>query len=209
MIDDASESRPLDELENEALALRAQRGSLASFDMLVQRFEGRLYNFILRRVRHTEDAEDLTQETFVRAWKHLQRYKPTYKFSTWIFTIASRVAINHMRSAHRRRTAPVEVEPTHSERPEQGLDDAEMRQTVWDVVDAELTDLQRSALWLRYAEDLSMRDIASILGKSSVGVRAILFRARTTLASHLGAGDTQSAPPVTAALRPCAVEVEI
>ena len=83
----------LEVLSSEELACRAQAGSLPSFAKLVERYQGRLYNFLLRRVGHADDAEDLAQDTFVRAWERIDRYRTTWRFSTWLFTIGSRLAI--------------------------------------------------------------------------------------------------------------------
>ena len=207
-IDDASDYATLDELDDETLAVRAQRGSLASFDALVQRFDGRLYNFILRRVGNASDAEELTQETLLRAWKNIQRYRPTHRFSTWVFTIGARLSINHLRSARVRLAVNAEPQTVDESCPSSALDDAEMRRTLWDAVDETLTESQRAALWLRYAEDMSMQDIARILGKTNVGVRALLFRARTALAARLESEHPGPQARLTELPRACAVEVE-
>ena len=64
---------------------------------LVERFEGRLLNFLRRKTGSTHDAEDLAQEAFVRAWQRFEQYDPRWQFSTWLFTIAHRLAITHRR----------------------------------------------------------------------------------------------------------------
>ncbi|MFG0275211.1 MAG: RNA polymerase sigma factor [Phycisphaerales bacterium] len=194
---DAADRPPLSSCTDEELALRAQAGSAAAFALLVERFETRLFSFILRRVRNHADAEDLTQEAFVRAWGSIRRYKPAWRFSTWLYTIASRAAVNHLRRAQvRRRTSDTDLrqaEPAPA--PSAGVEGAETRSEVWRVAQEALTDAQFTALWLRYVEDLSMRDIGRVLGKSTVGVRALLFRARSALIDRLDppAGDVAPA----------------
>jgi RNA polymerase sigma-70 factor (ECF subfamily) len=172
----------------EELARRAQRGSLAAYAELLARYEGRLFNFLLRRVGNVTDAEELTQETFVRAWERIDRYDDRWKFSTWLFTIGLRLAVSQHRSAQRAR---------RSELPEHRLADArandpsavaasrEAGTPTWDLAARVLTDAQHTALWLRYAEGLSMKEIARVMGKSQVSVRVTLFRARDHLAAHL------------------------
>src|SRR5262245_7395781 len=105
----ASDSRPFVALSDEELAQRAQAGAMASFVELVGRFEGRVYAFLLRRLGcggATSDAEDLTQDTFLRAWQKIGHYQPGRRFSTWLFTIAGRAAIDH----HRGRRRPIHVD---------------------------------------------------------------------------------------------------
>ena len=170
----------------ESLAVSAQGGSLSAFGELVTIFQPRLYNFLLRRTRHASDAEELAQETFVRAWERLDRYDSRWRFSTWLFTIAARLAVSH----HRRERRMVHVDQHQSEQsyacdPNERMHRSELRSVIWDLAADVLTDTQHTALWLKYAEDASIRDIATILGKSEVTVRVTLFRARESLARHL------------------------
>ena len=176
-------------LSTPELVERAQAGSMGCFIELVDRFQGRLFNFLLRRVGSTHDAEDLTQETFVKAWQHLGRYKPRWQFSTWLFTIGGRAAVSHLRGARRRSAAPLTGDPpapavSGSGDPARRLSDRQECRRLWDLADEVLSEAQRSALWLRYAEELPVNEIARILAKTPVGIRVILFRARQALAAH-------------------------
>jgi RNA polymerase sigma-70 factor (ECF subfamily) len=173
-------------LTPEELALRAQRGSLAHFGELVTRFEGRLFNFLLRRTRNAEDAADLTQETFVRAWERIERYDSAWRFSTWLFTIGARLAASHHR-ARRRHPTVSGVEHHAASTQEPGSQGAhELGARLWRLAERVLSDDARMALWLRYAEDLSIGEIAVVMGKTEVGVRVCLFRARQALAQASG-----------------------
>ncbi len=159
------------------------------------RFRERLYNFLLRRVGSPADAEDLTQDAFVRAWERISTYKPGMTFSTWLFTIALRQAAAEYR--RRRPTAALGVEHHGSGReedPADGTADREEARRVWAMADEVLTPDQRSAVWLRYAEGMSVCDIASVMRRSHVGVRVLLFRARERLARGM---ETESSEPVT------------
>jgi RNA polymerase sigma-70 factor (ECF subfamily) len=178
-------------LSPEDLALRAARGSVASYSELVKRFEVRLFNFLLRKVSRT-DAEDLAQETFVRAWERIGSYDRRWRFSTWLFTIASRLAVSH----YRKRSAAA---PRAEFAPDQGPGEADrdveadcrLGRRLWALA-ASLGADQHEALWLRYAEDLSIPEIAEVMRKSHVGVRVCLFRARQALAGKLEAQNEEA-----------------
>ena len=174
---------PLSQRTNEELALLAARENLAAFNELVVRFEARLYNFLLRRVSSRTDAEDLTQEAFVRAWERIESYDPTWRFSTWLFTIASRLAVSQHRRS--RPTAHLENDEQVRTQPPDGRDaerDVRDGGNLWLLAAAALKPEQHTALWLRYAEDMGIGEIAQVLGKTHVGVRVCLFRARQMLA---------------------------
>lgn len=192
-----TDDRPRSELTPEELAVRAQDGSFVCFSELVTRFEIRLFNFLLRRVGTSADAEDLTQETFIRAWKNIHRYTPRWRFSTWLFTIGSRLASSHMRSAARTRAGVLyEVEARRTPDPSGAMHRAEQRTRLWALAQRTLSADQHTALWLRYVDGLSIQEIAYILGKSQVGIRVSLFRAREALARHLQAEGESAGHPV-------------
>ncbi|MHC4801600.1 MAG: RNA polymerase sigma factor, partial [Planctomycetota bacterium] len=181
-------ARPIGDLGVAQLVTRAQSGSLPCFAELVRRFEGRLLNFVLRRTRSIPDAEDLVQEAFLRAWQRIDQYNPRWQFSTWLYTIAHRLAIAHTQR-NRREAAPACLECVASadRDPSRPVADREQCRHIWDLADRILSEAQRSALWLSYAEGLGTKEIARVLGKSQVGVRVTLFRAREALADHLRA----------------------
>lgn len=169
----------------EELARRARAGSRACFDALVDRFAPRLLSFLIRRVGSRQDAEDLTQETFVRAWRRLETYNPDRRFSTWLFTIGVRLSAAYLRA--RRRMQALAADP--GDRRAAAGDAAAERDEgalLWRLAEDELTPDQFSALWLRYVEGASVEDIARMLGKSRVGARVLLFRARSRLGDRLG-----------------------
>jgi RNA polymerase sigma-70 factor (ECF subfamily) len=176
-------STPLCDRSDEELAVLAQRDHVAAFAELVTRFETRLFNFLLRRTGSSSVAEDIAQDAFVRAWERIGNYDPTWRFSTWIFTIASRMAV----TAHRRRrpTGPFEVAERVGRRdPDMGHAEHVAREgsRLWCLAEQVLGDDQHTALWLRYAEDMTIGEIAQVTGRTQVGVRVTLFRARQRLA---------------------------
>ena len=170
---------------NEELARRAQEGCTASFEELVRRFQVPLLHFLCRWTS-TEEAEDLVQDTFVRAYRNLHRYRPTARLATWLFTIARRLSINRQRK--RRPVADsdaLEFVEADSLPPGQIVADRESRQRLWDLADEVLSEQQRTALWLYYVEDMSVGEVARVVGHSRGAVKTMLFRARRKLLAVL------------------------
>jgi RNA polymerase sigma-70 factor (ECF subfamily) len=174
------------ELSDERLALEARQGCPASFEQLVRRFQVPLLHFLQGRTTSVEDAEDLTQDVFVRAYENLHRYCPRWRFSTWLFTIARRLTINHYRKQPPWSDGDAPLSAEAADRgPEQHVEEQETRQRIWDLAATVLTEPQWTGLWLHYVEDLSAREIAKVLGRSRTSVKTMLFRARRRLASVL------------------------
>jgi RNA polymerase sigma-70 factor (ECF subfamily) len=157
-----------------------------SFGELVERFEGPLYAFLRLRTAAPEDAEELAQDTFLRAWEKLDRFDPRYRFSTWLFTLAKRLAATR----YRRRRPGLASEETlaglgHERDPATVLAESDERENLWRVAERALPPEQVDALWMRYAEDFSAAEIGAVLGRPEATVRVHLFRARQALARHL------------------------
>ena len=166
---------------DEELALRASRGCAASFEELIRRYQAPVLHFLQHR-GPSSDAEDLLQETFVRAYTNLDRYRPRWRFSTWLFTIARRISINHARVAR-----PVSDDEaarsacSAAPGPAEAAADAEGRRYLWAMADRVLAEEERTALWLHYVEGMPAREIAAVLGRSWVSVKTMMFRARRKL----------------------------
>lgn len=173
-------------LTAEQLAVRAGRGgpdAHACFELVVARYEERLFNFLLRRCGKRDEAEELAQETFARAWERIATYDPTWRFSTWLFTIGLRQAVSRHRKA--RREVLVEAPERAAPVARDSGDDVDLGARLWALAAEKLTRDQHTALWLRYAEDMAVEDIARVMRKSGVGVRVCLFRARQALAGMI------------------------
>jgi len=150
----------------------------------VRRYAGRLLRFLHRITGDRNDAEDLVQETFVRAYVNIHTYKCSWEFSTWLYTIARRLASSHYRRA---RGASVAAPAAPGSPDPAALACAEEdRQGLWSAA-RDLPAAQYEALWLRYGEDMSIKQIAKILRKSQVSVKVLLYRARIGLAQRLRA----------------------
>jgi len=174
----------LQPLSDEELARAAQAGSSEAFDTLTLRYVPRLYSFLVRRTGSPEDAEDLVQETFVAAFRHLGRYDPARPFVAWILTIARRKAASLYRG--RRPTVPLDHEPIDPRNPETDCARSDDHRFVWETARRALDERQFTALWLRYEEAASIPDLAHSLRVSRTHAKVILHRARRRLCAALG-----------------------
>ena len=167
---------------DQQLAEEAQRGSVAGFEELVRRYQVPLLHFLRNRTRSTADAEDLVQETFVRAYENLHRYQSPYRFSTWLFTIAHRISLNERRK-RRPSGGPdgIELLPDGRVDPAAAAIEKEERGRLWDLAAATLPLSQMTALWLYYVEEMPVAEIAKVLKRSRVATKTMLFRARRKL----------------------------
>ena len=182
---------PRDVRSDEQLAVAAQRGCRASFELIVVRMPGTLLGYLRRLAASREDAEDIVQETFVRAYRKIDRYQPDWRLSTWLFTIGRRLWLNHRRQSQRaRKTGGVVAEiakvadASDSGRtidPAASMIATEERQQIWRIASGVLSEPQYTALWLFYVEGLPVAEIARILRRSSASVKAVMFRARRRL----------------------------
>lgn len=180
--DSLLQSQTLRDLSAEELARRSQQGSRESFAELVERYEIRLFKFLRYKTNNLQDAEDLVQDAFVRAYENIHRYKNSWKFSTWLFTIAARLAYSHFRRSRSFHKVG-QVEYSIPE-PGQMVVGKETQQSLWALARG-LSMNQYQALWLKYGQDMSIKEIAIVLRKSQVNVKVILYRARINLAKRL------------------------
>ncbi len=177
-----STSQPLTDQE---LVKRAVAGCHDAFEILISRYSLRLFHFLRHRMSNQQDAEDVIQETFIKAFQNIHRYQPQWKFSTWLYTIASRLAISFYRS---RRWKFSQLTQSHDSRSLTELADAaqsmsfpaENLHNLWTLA-RQLKPDQYDILWLFYAEELPVADIASVVNKSQIHVRVLLHRARLKL----------------------------
>ncbi len=174
--------------EELALAIAAKEGCMESFEQLVARLEGRLYAFLYQKTSNHHLAQDLLQSTFVTAYRKLHRYNPQYAFTTWIYTIASRLAINHFR--RKRLLESEHADGVTDTIPSSELMASEKAESVWSRARALLTGNQFAALWHFYGEDRNLAETADVMNKSVGSVKVLLHRARRKLAEVLPKNDT-------------------
>jgi RNA polymerase sigma-70 factor (ECF subfamily) len=168
----------------EELATRAREGSRVSFDELVTRYRPRLVAFLARRLADPADAEDVAQETFLRAFDRLAQYDPSRPFATWLFTIGKNVAANHAIARSRRDARDRDSRPADAAAGA-AIEDAAGASDLWQRARAILSPDAYRMLWLRYAQGLTVREVAAELDRSSVAVKVMLFRARRRLLQEI------------------------
>ena len=185
---------PNDDME---LMLRVRDGQDAgAFEELMRRYQRPLVGFLMRLTAHLDTAQDLAEETFVRVWQSAPRYRPSAKFTTWLFTIASRLATDHARRAHVRRSVSLDAPVAADERTfaetladaGPAADQQVARDQAAALVRAAMLELpleQRMALALCEFEDLSYADAAQTMGCSVKSVELRIYRAKQTLREKL------------------------
>lgn len=166
--------------DEQALVLRARAGDREAFDELVRLHFARVYAFLHRMIGSHEDAEDLAQESFVRAWRALPLYRSEAAFGTWVSRIALHLAQDHHRGAARRsRMERLEDDPHEPSRP--GADSrAELAREIAHAL-ARLPPRLRAALVLRAVEGREYDEVAGITGVRPATARTHVMQARRLL----------------------------
>ncbi len=171
-------------LSDNDLVERARSGDVRSYEELVKRYERLVGRVIYPYAGREVAVEDLSQETFLRAYDRLDTFNPEYRFKTWLLAIANNLGIDTLR----RRRDVVEFNPeVHApltRGPESSAADSERARSVRDAV-LTLPETYSVPLVLRYAEGLTYAEIAEILSISVPALKSRLFRARNMLAGKL------------------------
>lgn len=164
---------------------RVLSGNTLSFEELVNRYKKSVYYLTYRMVHDHEDAADLSQETFLKAYQGLRKFKRQSSFHTWLYRITVNLCINHLRK--RRSRQFVELEKTHSVEHPDVLENLELEelQTVMNDAVNDLPEKQRAAVILRIYHGLSHKEISHILGCSVGTVKANYFHAIRNLRKSL------------------------
>ena len=184
-----------DEDPDVRLMVAFQGGDASAFDQLFGRWAGRVLHYLERMVRDRACAEELAQEVFVRVHRARSGYRPDARFSTWLYTIATRVALNELRRPQRRSphlpaddAAGAAAQLAAPGPAPDRVADARLRGREVERALAALPERQRSALWLAAVEGLSYAQVAETLETSPSSVKALVHRARATLAQTLWSG---------------------
>ncbi len=182
---------PLDHLEDRDLVDRVLDGDQASYGLLVQRYQSKIFAVAYGVLRHREDAREVSQEAFIKAYRNLPSFRRDSSFYTWIYRITVNLAIDFQRRAHRKREttfedvklSPDDVHATGPRilgSPAQQLEEKQLGDTIQGAIEQLPAD-QRTAIILREIQGLSYKEIAETMGCAEGTVMSRLFYARKKL----------------------------
>jgi len=177
------------------LVRRCLGGDERAYRELVERYQARVFSLALRMVRQRQDAEDLTQDTFVRMFRAAERYDPNRPFSSWLFTIAARLCIDHIRRRRIKAVSLTRSEPGSEEEhdidvvdpglaPDEVTTRHEEERRTQELIDG-LPPHYRIVVMLRHQQDLSYEEIADVLNLPLGTVKARIHRARGLLRARI------------------------
>jgi RNA polymerase sigma-70 factor (ECF subfamily) len=178
--------RVLLKTDEAALITRTQAGEAEAFTPLVEKYHSKLYTHIHRRVKDVEAAKDLTQQTWLKAYRGIKTFRGASVFSSWLYRIAENVCLDFFRKQNTQN----ELEPLHtvSERripqthpcPSLALERQELRAQLQSCIET-LTPIRKQVFRLYYGEDLSIKAIAALLKRSEGTIKTHLRHARLQL----------------------------
>lgn len=191
------ESLPPECYDDAELIAQFQNGDTAVFDTLFTRYQKRTYRLVQRFVSNHEDALDLTQDAFIRAYQGLADFKSQCQFYSWLYRITVNLCIDFLRKKARSEVMLYEsddseeipmanVPDLRSESPSKALENKELRSQLRKAI-RRLPPKQRRVFILRHWDGLSLKDIAATVGRSDGTVKAHLFHAHRNLRKHLRA----------------------
>lgn len=173
----------MSETTDQLLVQRCLDGDMKAYEVLVQRYQTVMYNIALRMTGDREDAEDLTQSMFVKAYESLSRYKPEHKFFSWIYRITVNESLNFL--SKRRHTVELDDHvPGTDKSPEDACHESEMSEVITKAL-SELSFDYRIVVVLRHFVDMSYREMSEIIGIPVKTVKSRLYSARQMLSSIL------------------------
>jgi RNA polymerase sigma-70 factor (ECF subfamily) len=186
-----------EETTDAQVMLRVKAGDQGSFEYLVQKYRRPMISFMYRMARNTAAAEDLAQEVFLRVYRSRESYEASAKFTTWLYRIATNLAVNHARDTRHERPEvtvsldePAEESGTTLELPdghltaEQNLVRRERLMAIRSKVEA-LPEQQKLAVIMHKYQQMDYKQIADVLKKSESATKSLLFRAYETLREQL------------------------
>ena len=185
----------LAELRDEELIARVQQGQRRAYDEIVRRYKGRLFSFIIRMVHDHTEAEELTQDTLIRAYVHADKYREIARFSTWIFTIATNLVRNRVRQRKREPhwlvlnpapeddEMPVDPPDPHAD-PSRGIEREELGRMI-SLATSRIPERYRVPFLLREVEQLSYEEIQRVTGLKLGTVRSRINRARARFRKNI------------------------
>lgn len=181
-------------VSDEELLARSLDGDLNAFEVIVNRYKDRLYNFVLRFVKDQQTAEDIVQDTFLRTYRNRESFQAVAKFSTWIYTIAGNLAKSELRRRKRWRFLSIGVQnddtgttfelPDTSATPDSNTETALAETRIQEAI-SRLPERYREAVVLRDIEGLDYDEISQIIGCPLGTVKSRINRGRLRLQEEL------------------------
>ena len=179
--------------------MRVQRDDAVAFAELLERYRTRVFGHFVNRLGDRQEAEDLTQEVFLRLYRHRKRYQPRARFSTWLFHIVHNLACNAIRARQRCTITRLDNSSDGDEprganalaaggdlSPSRGLEQAELAGVVRRAISG-LAGRQRAAVVLHQFHDRTYAEVAAELDMTAKAAKSLLYRARGQLRSSLSA----------------------
>jgi RNA polymerase sigma-70 factor (ECF subfamily) len=166
---------------------RIREGDMDAFRLLVETHQARVIGTISKMLGSDAESEDLAQQVFIRVWKSAPRYRPTAKFTTWLFRITRNLVFNELRRKRHfvDQTEEISEATERAEKePDQVLLEEELQVAIKDAINR-LPESQRMAIILRRYEEMPYEEIAKVMGTTVPAVKSILFRARAELRQRL------------------------
>ena len=177
----ANEAGLLSGSESEVLrGDEAAKGETPDFENVVRLHSSRVFNFVYQMTRHRHDAEDVVQQSFIKAYNNLHRFDGSRPIINWLLTIARRTALNHFRSAKRWEEVP-DSAASNEPSPSTVEERREEKENLWADARRLLSQREFQVLWLRFGEDLSIEETAQICGLTQTHIKVIVFRAKKLL----------------------------
>lgn len=164
----------------------------------MRRYEAPVFRYLAGRTGDRDQAMDLTQETFVKVHQGLARYDPSRPFAPWLFAIARHVGIDALRARRDETGERLESAGIDRRDPSVVLGERERGRLLWALAREALPEAQYTALWLHYAEDMSVKEIAAAMQRSAVSVKVMLHRGRRALEPLVRGADLDTGPDGTA-----------
>lgn len=178
-MDQSDGSSSLMTCSDQDLAEKCASGSPGCFEELVRRYRKPLFKYLQSRVNTPEDIEELIQETFIKAFCHIKRFNPEHKFSTWIYTISTRLMYSYFRTQKiSGQNSELDDNLTGSEDSYDITHDCE---SIWEIA-KQIDPMEFEVLKLRFQEELTLEEIAVRINKNPEIARIILHKARRNLA---------------------------
>ena len=186
-------------MQDELLIRRAQHGDADAFEQLLLEHQKNVYNLCYRMAGNPDDAMDLSQETFLRAWRCLDQYQFASAFSTWLYRLCSNICIDFLRKRRRQQTVPLTFEDADGEEQTYAVPDAQplpeeqvelkLTREILQAAMAQLLPEHRAVLQLRVVNEMSYEQIADVLDIQIGTVKSRLSRARNQLKKILERGN--------------------